>query len=129
MPSPNCNADSCSPTEFTFDTSIYRLTAIQKAAYRFMGSFSIEMDRVNENVVRVRLIPRSNSAPNIEASALPNEVLDQELREAVADETRAVRELLLAQAFSNLSLTDPSGENSDYRDDPLKIADAQRTSH
>jgi His-Xaa-Ser system protein HxsD len=127
MPTPN--VESGTSTEFTFDTSIYRLTAIQKAAYRFTGSYSVEVNRVNENVVRVKLTSRPDSSPNVEAHALPNEVLDQELRETVAEETRTVRELLLAQAFSHLPLTDPIGENSDYRDDPLKIADVQRASH
>jgi hypothetical protein len=54
-------------------------------------------------------------------------VLDQELRETVAEETKSVRDLLLAQTFSGLSLVDPVGENADYHDDPLVIAARQTT--
>jgi His-Xaa-Ser system protein HxsD len=108
--------------EFEFDLSLYRLAAIQKAAYRFTGPFSVELDRPSPKRVSVRLTPRPGVAQSVDPSTLPNEVLDQELRETVAEETKTVRELLLAQAFSNLPLTDPIGENADYREDPLKIA-------
>jgi His-Xaa-Ser system protein HxsD len=127
-PLPSTNS-STPAVEFTFDLSIYRLSAIQKAAYRFTGPFRVELDRVNETKVRVRLVPHAGHSPSIDPNTLPNEVLDQELRETVADETRGVRELLLAQAFSNLPLTDPVGENADYRDDPLKIAEIRSPSH
>jgi radical SAM pair-associated protein len=130
MPIPEHRSDSGrSPTEFTFDLSLYRLSAIQKAAYRFTGPFRVELDRVTESQVRVKLVPHPGNSPSVDPNTLPNEVLDQELRETVADETRGVRELLLAQAFSNLPLTDPVGENADYRDDPLKIAEIRSPSH
>ena len=54
-----------------------------------------------------------------------NEVLDQELREAVAQETEAVRNLLLAQAFSATSLLDEMGDTGDYRADCLAIRRAE----
>jgi hypothetical protein len=43
-----------------------------------------------------------------------NEVLDQELRETIAEETAGIRNLLLAQAFSKTSLIDPELETADY---------------
>jgi hypothetical protein len=43
-----------------------------------------------------------------------NEVLDQELREIIAEETVGIRDLLLAQAFSKTSLIDPELETCDY---------------
>jgi len=130
MSAPRPSSGPSTPAiEFTFDLSLYRLSAIQKAAYRFTGPFSVELDRVTESQVRVTLVPRPGIPQTIEPTTLPNEVLDQELRELVADETRGVRELLLAQALSNLPLTDPVGENADYHDDPLKIAGTRSPSH
>jgi hypothetical protein len=49
------------------------------------------------------------------------EVLDQELREVVAEETAGIREVILAQAFLGLALTDEHGEHADFRDDSLQI--------
>jgi hypothetical protein len=50
-----------------------------------------------------------------------NELLDQDLRESIADQTERVRNLLLAQAFSGLAPTDAAADTADYRDDPLDI--------
>ncbi len=50
-----------------------------------------------------------------------NELLDQDLRESIANETERVCNLLLAHAFSGLSPTDTVADTADYRDDPLRI--------
>ena len=48
---------------------------------------------------------REVAVPTLEGE-FRNELLDQDLRETIAEETERVRNLLLAQAFSGLSLTD-----------------------
>ena len=113
-------------TQFDFDLKVFRLSAVKKAAYRFAGAFRVEIDQISDALARVTLsrIPEVNS--QLEPTCLPNEVLDQELREIVAEETKSVRELLLAQAFSGLSVVDPVGENADFHDDPLGIAARQQ---
>jgi hypothetical protein len=58
-----------------------------------------------------------------------NELLDQDLRETIAEETGRVRNLLLAQAFSGLSLTDADADAADFRDDPLGIGRSQIEGH
>ena len=104
------------------DTSIYRLAAIKKAAYKFGDRCSVEIESLPQG--RVRLILRPNS-PSVDSrnleSELRNELLDQELREHVAEETDGVRRLLLAQAFSSISLTDRLGDTADYNEDPRGI--------
>ncbi len=55
------------------------------------------------------------------AGEFRNEVLEQELREVVAEETRPVRDMLMAQAFSAFSLLDQEGDEGDYRKDPKGI--------
>lgn len=109
------------PSVFEFDLTVFRLAAIQKAAYRFTGEFNVQMERLSEPRMRVALSPRVK-LPSLDPQSFSNEVLDQELREVVAEETRSVRELLLAQAFSGLSLVDPLGEGADFHADPLGIA-------
>ena len=113
-------------TEFDFDLKVVRLAAIKKAAYRFAGQFTVQIEQLSGDNVRVRLSRLGQSHSELDPNTLPNEVLDQELREVVAEETKSVRELLLAQAFSGLSLVDPVGENADYHDDPLGIAARQK---
>jgi hypothetical protein len=58
-----------------------------------------------------------------------NEILDQDLRESIAEETAQVRNLLLVQAFSGLSVTDTVADTADYGDDPLGIGRSQTAKH
>jgi His-Xaa-Ser system protein HxsD len=98
----------------TFDSTIYRPNAIKKAAYKFGGLFYVlitQLDRATE----VRLKPKEScSSPDALVGEFCNEVLDQELRETVAEETAGIRDLLLAQAFSKTTLIDPELETGEY---------------
>lgn len=108
--------------EFVFDTRIQSLIAIKKAAYRFGQDFSIELSQLDTDLVNVRLTPLRRVGFTLSPDWFPNEVIDQELREHIAEQTRTVRELILAQALSGLALVDEVGESADFRDDPLGIA-------
>lgn len=101
------------------DLAVYRLAAVKKAAYRFSSSATaaIEVDGRHAVVVLTRT---GEGAGDLEQAFL-REVLDQELREVVADETAPVRNLILAQVFSRTNLLDPVGEEADFRGDPLGI--------
>jgi len=111
---------------FDFDANVFRPAAIKKAAYRFGDQWFIEITAPASDRVRVALTPKSGSAPvNLVEGQFRNEVLDQELRESVAEETERVRNLLLAQAFSGISMTDSVGESGDYCADPLGISQSQ----
>jgi His-Xaa-Ser system protein HxsD len=98
----------------TFDSTIYRPNAIKKAAYKFGGLFYVlitQLDRATE----VRLKPKEScTSPDALVGEFCNEVLDQELRETVAEETAGIRDLLLAQAFSKTTLIDPELETGEY---------------
>jgi His-Xaa-Ser system protein HxsD len=114
--------DQSSWSEFDFDLAVYRLSAVKKAAYRFSGHFNIRLELLSDRHIRVTLSPRiSPGFGGSDVNSFPNEVLDQDLRESIADETESVRDLLLAQTFSGLPLTDPIGEGADYHSDPLHI--------
>ena len=112
-----------------FDTGVYRLAAVKKAAYKFGGRCHVQIEMPTENRAKVTLRPkRAEDDIRFIGGEFQNEVLDQDLREVVAEETLGVRNLLLAQAFSATSLLDPHGETADDRDDPLNVrrADKQR---
>ena len=89
-----------------FSTEVFSLGAIKKAAYRFSDRAAFDFARDGESItVRLELL---SELPLAEAEALVsafrNEVLDQDLRETVAEETSAVRNAVLAYAFSRTGL-------------------------
>jgi His-Xaa-Ser system protein HxsD len=98
----------------SFDTSVYRLNAIKKSAYKFGGLFHVLIER-HDRAIEVRLKPKEScKSPDALVGEFCNEVLDQELRETVAGETAGIRDLLLAQAFSKTSLVDSELETGEY---------------
>lgn len=105
-----------------FDAAVYRLEAIKKAAYRLGARCYCNIELVGTSCVRVTITPKS-SAEDLSSlvSELRNEALDQELREVVAKETEAIRNLIVLQAFSKTSLLDSDGEKGDFEKDPLGI--------
>lgn len=98
----------------SFHTSVYRLNAIKKSAYKFGGLFHVLIEQ-RDRIIEVRLKPKESCKfPDALVGEFCNEVLDQELRETVADETVGIRNLLLAQAFSKTSLIDSELETGGY---------------
>lgn len=89
-----------------FAVAAHSLATIKKAAYRLSDraafDFRVEGDQV---VVRLDLL---SEMPRVEAEALTAEfrieVLDQDLRHTVFEETSAVRNAVLAYAFSRTGL-------------------------
>jgi His-Xaa-Ser system protein HxsD len=97
-----------------FDHAIYRPSAVKKAAYKYGGFFSILIEESEKSTV-VSLKPTVACQSLDEAAGqFCNEVLDQELREEISAETRGVRDLLLAHAFSKTSLIDSEMETAEY---------------
>jgi His-Xaa-Ser system protein HxsD len=114
------------------DTRVYRLGAIKKAAYRFGDRCHVRVEPVPGGT-GVRVVLRAKRVldnPAFLAGEFQNDVLDQDLREMVAEETEAVRNLILAHAFSATSLLDADGDAADYHGDPLGTgtADTRATS-
>ncbi len=112
--------------EFSFQRSVYRLEVIKKASYRFLADYDVHISEVADTI-QISLIEKEPSRScRFDARQFPAEVLDQDLREQVLSETQAMRDLILAQAFSSLSLLDALGETADFREDPLSIARPDR---
>ena len=93
--------------DLVLDLRNYRLSAIKKAAYRFADRFtavlgSIEHDQI---AVSLRFPPRATEPIAQESTRrFFQELLDQELREQIAEQTDPIRTLILAHAFSRVDL-------------------------
>jgi len=90
-----------------FDLRIYKISAIKKAAYKFASDCSVLLKQLSVDQLEAHLSFSDNTdacAKKIIARAFCNEVIDQDLREQIAQETEATRNLILAQAFSKTSL-------------------------
>lgn len=80
---------------------------MKKAAYKFTHHASILLEEPQEGEVSIRFSfddKKSVSEKQKIVHDFCNEVLDQDLRESIAEETEATRNLILAQAFSQTSL-------------------------
>jgi His-Xaa-Ser system protein HxsD len=97
---------SVTAAEATFALSVYTLDAVKKAAYRLSDRASPEISIDGE---RVSCKLHFGTPVSIERSEeiltdLRNEVLDQDLRERIADETAPLRNAILAHVFSGSGL-------------------------
>jgi His-Xaa-Ser system protein HxsD len=102
--------------------SLYSQDAVLKAIYRFTDRAFVDIQQ-GDDIWEVGLRPKQASAdPQVLLAELRNEAVDQQLRETVAIETRAVRDLILTHALSQANLIDPELEGVDSRTDPLGIA-------
>jgi His-Xaa-Ser system protein HxsD len=72
--------------------------------------------------VRVRFASKSSDgALSITAAEFSNELVNQRVRLDIANETRSIRELIVAQAFAEADLLDRSDSEASYVDDPRGI--------
>lgn len=92
--------------QLSFSTSAYDLATIKRAAYKFTDRCSVEFEVTRDSVI-CSIFPK---APMTEetftefAAALRNEVLDQDLRRTIAEETASLRNAILAHAFSKTGI-------------------------
>lgn len=90
--------------------STYSLNAIKKACYKFSPEFSVKLEKVDEETIKVSFEFNLKTDNEIRADLIRqfhNELLDQDLREIVFKETEGVRNLILAHAFSKTTLIEP----------------------
>jgi len=106
------------------DTSLYGLDAIFRASYRFTDRCYIFLARVPEasTLVVVTLMAKQPAAelrPLV--GELCNELIDQQIRLALAGEAGPLRDLIVAQAFAEGNLLDEQRDVGDFENDPLGI--------
>ena len=92
--------------EITFEAATHTADAIQRAAYKFSDRLSCDV--VTEGAVFRCILHLGVEDESVEdvLSDFRNEVLDETLRERIRGETREVRNLILALAFSKTGLVD-----------------------
>lgn len=89
------------------DTRNYRAVAVKKAAYRFAAKCTILLEPMKGEVLPLVFTfaaQTSESAGLAIVRSFFQELLDQELREHLAEEMGPLRTLILAQAFSKTDL-------------------------
>lgn len=86
------------PTNFCFDKRVYSKEALMKAAYRFTDMFYIHLSIQGDNYI-VSLLPKHSGT--ISEEEFKNELLAQMVRSYVSDQTKELRTLLMARAFSS----------------------------
>lgn len=92
----------------SFSSHVYRLNEIKRAAYRFIDVMSLDVTPSGDEIVCTLnfLHPRNADETLDILNDFKIEVLDQDLRKAIAEETKEVRNAILAYAFSKTGLQD-----------------------
>ncbi len=109
------------------DLTLYPITAVMRAAYKFTGQYYVAIRRVPEHPEQratVTLAPKEHSRSADRRMLLgdfQNELIDQSLRDTLEAEFGPLRELIVAQAFADTNLLDPARDDGNYLSDPLGI--------
>jgi His-Xaa-Ser system protein HxsD len=92
----------------SFSSHVYGLDEIKRASYRFVDTMSVDITPCDDEIVCILNFVRSTNED--EAQKIVNdfkiEVLDQDLRRTIAEETKEVRNAILAYTFSKTGLQD-----------------------
>ncbi len=84
---------------------IYSLEATQKAAYRFIDRLTILIEALGDDLqCEIDPVAGQEEKFNQHLSDFKRELLDQQLRKQIKEETEPVRNLILAYAFSRSGL-------------------------
>ncbi len=107
MPADASNASTqSSKARMSFDSRVYALPIVKKAAYRFLKEFITDITQDGDAwICTLTFVGPADADVTERASrALQAEVLDQDLRASIARETEPVRNAILALAFSRTGL-------------------------
>lgn len=110
-------------TALELDLGIYSLEAVLRACYKFTDRAYLFLAR-SDRQDHLRVFMQAKEAePTVRdlMGEFGNELLDQRLRRAIAEEVGTVRELIVAQAFAEGNLLDEDRDDGDYEADPRGI--------
>lgn len=93
------------PETISIDLSIFSLDTVKRTALRYTSHYHVEIREVTSGTVEVILTPRE-TVPFVShlTRNFRDDLLDQDLRSQIAQETQLACRLILAQAFSHLPL-------------------------
>jgi His-Xaa-Ser system protein HxsD len=101
------------------DINLYAKEAIFKCLYWYGDKFHVSVSLENDAVFRISLIPQGSGLAeatdlSLYLQKLERDLVDFNLRDIVSKETRNVRDLLVAKAFSNGEFDElPPGDITD----------------
>lgn len=106
------------------DTTIYPLEVVFRTCYVFTEKCYLFLDPTESpTIVKIQFKPKLASEElHAIAAQFSNELINQRVRLDVANETRAIRELIVAQAFAEADFVDKSECEASYVDDPRGIS-------
>jgi His-Xaa-Ser system protein HxsD len=110
-------------TSIEVDLTVFPADVVLRTCHAFTGRYAVTPRCRGTKTMTVELEPRDGGdMPPGVAGAFANALLDQHLRGVIAEETRPIRELLVAQAFCEADLLDRRDVEADEYDDPRRIA-------
>lgn len=92
----------------SFSSQVYSLDEIKRASYRFVDVMSVDVTPSGDEILCTLNFLHPRNADEIQEilNDFKIEVLDQDLRKAIAEETKEIRNAILAYAFSKTGLQD-----------------------
>jgi His-Xaa-Ser system protein HxsD len=110
------------------DTTLYDLDAVLRACYKYTDRCYLFLTREPESTHLVNVFFMSKSKMNLAdvVGEFCNELVDQSLQLALSHEFGSIRDLVVAQAFSEGNLLDPQRDEGDYASDPLGIGERRQ---
>ena len=106
------------------NTDLYSREALFRACYLFTDRcYLFLMQDEGSPIIQVRFT-RKNSDTDLNkmVGEFSNELINQKIRMDIAIETKPIRELIVAQAFTEADLLDKDDSEASYLDDPKGIA-------
>jgi His-Xaa-Ser system protein HxsD len=106
------------------NTDLYSREALFRVCYQFTDRCYIYLSQEEDSpTIQVRFTRKGPETDlNATAGEFSNELINQKVRLDVAAETKAIRELIVAQAFAEADLFDTGESEAGYLDDPKGIA-------
>ena len=114
--------------EFRVNKKVYPLKAIYRAAYLFTDKYYIGLDQTEETYI-IKFSGKEKTCDYDDVGAFQNELLNQNLKLALSNDTREIRELIVTRALYSSFLPEENeevsiSETSEQEYDLDKIAKA-----
>ena len=105
------------------DVAVYSLEALFRACYSFTDRCYLFLQpQANSSVISVRFVRKVAECDiNALIGDFANELINQRVRRDIAAETQTVRDLIVAQAFTEADLLGQELTEASYLDDPKGI--------
>jgi His-Xaa-Ser system protein HxsD len=110
-------ANNSNSITFEIDSSIYSNQVLTKCLYWYTSQFNVSINDSADGKGKVIVLEFKDKRESLVgdklAEKLKQDLIDYNLREIVEKETKIIRELLIAKAFSNYQSPNPKSEISD----------------